>query len=80
MAIAATYRAPYFYDLPGAYNRYLFDAQGKRRGVSPEWRGLLQEDYTLTYLLSHSYREERGSSPSEDASDVTDGACGAPET
>jgi hypothetical protein len=60
MALGATYRTPYFYDLPGAYNRYLFDAQGNRRGVSPEWRGLLKHDYTLTYLLSHSYREGRG--------------------
>jgi hypothetical protein len=60
MAIAATERTPYFYDLPGAYNRYLYDDKGKRRGVSPEWRGLLKRDYTVTYLLSHSYREGRG--------------------
>jgi hypothetical protein len=60
MAAAATVRTPYFYDLPGPYNRYLFDAQGQRRGVSPEWRGLLKHDYTLTYLLSHSYRDGRG--------------------
>ena len=25
MALGATMRTPYFYDLPGAYNRYLFD-------------------------------------------------------
>lgn len=60
MALAGTVRTPYFYDLPGAYNRYLFDANGNRRGVSPEWRGLLKHDYTLTYLLSHSMREGRG--------------------
>jgi hypothetical protein len=60
MALAGTYRTPYFYDLPGAYNRYIYDAQGRRRGVSPEWRGLLKNDYTLTYLLSHSYQEGRG--------------------
>jgi hypothetical protein len=60
MALAATERTPYFYDLPGAYNRYLFDSQGRRRGVSPEWRGLLKRDYTLTYLLSHSYQDGRG--------------------
>lgn len=60
MALAATVRDPYLYDLPGAYNRYLFDAQGNRRGVSPEWRGLLKHDYTLSYLLSHSYQEGRG--------------------
>lgn len=60
MALGATMRTPYFYDLPGAYNRYLFDASGNRRGVSPEWRGLLKEDYTLSYLLSHSFQEGRG--------------------
>lgn len=60
MALAATIRTAYFYDLPGSYNRTLFDSQGRRRGVSPEWRGLLKEDYTLSYLLSHSYREGRG--------------------
>ena len=36
------------------------DAQGNRRGVSPEWRGVLKHDYTLTYLLSHSFQEGRG--------------------
>lgn len=60
MALAATMRTPYFYDIPGAYNRYLFDSNGNRRGVSPEWRGLLKHDYTLSYLLSHSIREGRG--------------------
>jgi hypothetical protein len=60
MALGATMRTPYFYDLPGAYNRYIFDSQGNRRGVSPEWRGLLKRDYTLSYLLSHSYRGGAG--------------------
>jgi hypothetical protein len=60
MALAATERTPFLYDLPGAYNRYLYDAQGNRRGVSPEWRGLLKRDYTLTYMLSHSFYGGRG--------------------
>lgn len=60
MALSATMRTAFFYDLEGPYNRALFDSQGNRRGVSPEWRGLLKEDYTLSYLLSHSYREGRG--------------------
>ena len=60
MALSATMRTAYFYDLEGPYNRALFDSQGNRRGVSPEWRGLLKEDYTLSYLLSHSYHEGRG--------------------
>lgn len=60
MALSATMRTAYFYDLEGPYNRALFDSQGNRRGVSPEWRGLLKEDYTLSYLLSNSYKEGRG--------------------
>lgn len=60
MALRATVRTPYFYDISGPYNRYLFDANGNRRGVSSEWRGLLKHDYTLTYVLSHSFREGQG--------------------
>ncbi|MFL6262023.1 MAG: hypothetical protein ACJ76Y_20180 [Thermoanaerobaculia bacterium] len=60
MALAATERTPFLYDLPGSYNRYLYDSQGNRRGVSPEWRGLLKRDYSLTYLLSHSFYGGRG--------------------
>ncbi len=60
MAIGFTIRTPYLYDLPGPYNRHLFDSNGNFRGVSPEWRGLLREDYTLNYLLSHSYADGRG--------------------
>ena len=60
MALSATLRTPYFYDVNGPYNRYLFSANGQRRTVSPEWRGLLKRDLSLTYLLSHSYREGRG--------------------
>ncbi|HEY0157070.1 MAG TPA: hypothetical protein VGF28_07240 [Thermoanaerobaculia bacterium] len=58
-AIAATVRTPILYDLPGAYNRYLFDAEGNRRGVSPEWRGVLKHDYTVSYLVSHSFSDSR---------------------
>jgi hypothetical protein len=54
MALAFTYRTPYFYDLQGPYNRHLFDSRGNVTGVSPEWRGLLKEDYTLSYLISRS--------------------------
>lgn len=60
MALAATERTPFLYDLPGPYNRYLYDVHGNRRGVSPEWRGLLKRDYSLTYLLSHSFYDGRG--------------------
>lgn len=66
MAIAANVRTSYFYDLPGAYDRHLFlpdeddiDADGDTEeaafnGESPEWRGLLGEDYGLSFLISRS--------------------------
>lgn len=60
MAFGFTHRTPYFYDLPGAYNRYLYDSSGKIRGVSPEWRGLLKRDYSLSYLASRSIAKYRG--------------------
>ncbi|HVR95323.1 MAG TPA: hypothetical protein VMW27_01830, partial [Thermoanaerobaculia bacterium] len=60
MALAFSYRTPYFYDLDGPYSRYLFDSEGNIRDVSPEWRGLLKHDYTASYLLSHSYRDGAG--------------------
>lgn len=59
MALAATMRTPVFYDLPGPYSRYLYNADGSFRAVSPEWRGVLKEDYALTYLVSHSWLEGR---------------------
>jgi hypothetical protein len=60
MAINFTYRTPLFYDLPGTYNRHLFDQKGNIRGNSPEWRGLLKHDYTLSYMVSRSLFEGRG--------------------
>ena len=60
MAISATMRTPAFYDRPGPYGRYMLDASGKRIDVSSEWRGVLKRDYTLSYLVSHSFREGRG--------------------
>jgi hypothetical protein len=60
MAVAVTLRTPYFYDLPGPYDRHLFDSQGNIVGNSPEWRGLLKKDLTLSSIVSHSFREGRG--------------------
>ena len=60
MALGFIYRTPYLYDLPGPYSRYLYDSKGNIRANSPEWRGLLKHDYTLTYLASHSFRDGRG--------------------
>jgi hypothetical protein len=59
MALGATLRTPVFYDLPGPYSRYLYNADGSFRGVSPEWRGVLKEDYALSYLISHSWLDGR---------------------
>jgi hypothetical protein len=60
MSFGFNHRTPYFYDLPGAYSRTLFDSAGRPRGVSPEWRGLLKRDYTLSYLVSRSTFKYRG--------------------
>jgi hypothetical protein len=60
MALKFTLRTPMFYDISGPYNRYLFDAQGNRRALSPEWRGLLKRDYTLSYLISRSFHDGQG--------------------
>jgi hypothetical protein len=60
MAIAFNHRNDYFYDLEGPYDRHLFDEDGTFRGVSPEWRGLLKHDYSLSYLVSRSIANYRG--------------------
>jgi hypothetical protein len=60
MALGMTMRTPALYDRSGPYSRYITDAGGNRLGVSSEWRGVLKHDYSLTYLLSHSFDEGRG--------------------
>ncbi|HUO86667.1 MAG TPA: hypothetical protein VM617_04690 [Thermoanaerobaculia bacterium] len=54
MAVAFNVRTSYLYDLPGTYDRHLFDEDGNEDGVSPEWRGLLGEDYGVSFLVSRS--------------------------
>ena len=66
MALSLNVRTSYLYDLPGQYDRHLFrpdeddiDGDGDTQealfnGVSPEWRGLLGEDYGLSLLVSRS--------------------------
>ena len=57
MAVALNVRTSYLYDLRGEYDRHLFledDGEAEFKGESPEWRGLLGEDYGLTYLVSRS--------------------------
>lgn len=60
MAIGLNVRTSYLYDLPGTYDRHEFDEDGNVDGVSPEWRGLLGEDYGLSFLVSRSLFEGRG--------------------
>ena len=54
LAVGLTYRTPAFYDEPGPYNRHNFNSDGSFKEVSSEWRGLLKEDYTLSFLASTS--------------------------
>lgn len=66
LALAFNFRTSYLYDLPGPYDRHLFlpdeddiDGDGDTeealfKGVSPEWRGLLGEDYELSFLASRN--------------------------
>jgi hypothetical protein len=66
MALAFNLRTSLLYDLPGPYDRHLFlpdeddvdgdgdDTEAVFKGVSSEWRGLLGEDYGLSFLVSRS--------------------------
>jgi hypothetical protein len=54
MAIAFTYRTPFLYKVSGPYNRYVYDRFGHILHPSPNWRGLLKNDYTVSYLISQS--------------------------
>ncbi len=66
MAVALNVRTSYLYDLTGPYDRHVFlpddddgDGDGDEeeavfKGESPEWRGMLGEDYGVTYLVSRS--------------------------
>jgi hypothetical protein len=74
MAIALNHRNDYFYDLEGPYDRHLFDEDGTFRGVSPEWRGLLKHDYSVSYLVSRSIANYRGWSSLEGGYTWRDGA------
>ena len=54
MAVTLTVRSPFLYDLPGAYTRDLYDDEGVFLGHSPEWRGILKHDVTLSYAVGGS--------------------------
>jgi hypothetical protein len=60
MAAGFSVRTAYMYDIDGPYARDLHDDDGNFLGHSPEWRGLLKEDYTFSYLVSRSILENRG--------------------
>lgn len=60
MAVALNVRTSYLYDLSGTYDRHLFDDNGEFKGNSPEWRGLLGEDYGLSFLVSRSLFDGAG--------------------
>jgi hypothetical protein len=55
MAAGVIMRTPIFYDMDGPYERHLYDDEGNFLGNSPEWRGLLKEDFTFAYFVSRSF-------------------------
>lgn len=58
-ALRATLRTAYLYDIDGPYTSELYDDEGHFVGHSPEWRGLLKEDYTLEGVASRSFHGGR---------------------
>jgi len=55
MALAANVRTSILYDQAGTYDRHDYlQGQTTVDGVDSEWRGLLGEDYGMTFLLSRS--------------------------
>jgi len=55
MAVAANVRTSILYDQDGTYDRHNYlEGETDVDGVDSEWRGLLGEDYGLTFLLSRS--------------------------
>lgn len=60
MAVELEVRTPVLYDIDGPYSRNLYDEDGNFLGHSPEWRGLLKHDVTLSYLVSRSRYPARG--------------------
>lgn len=60
MSVGASIRTPMLYDREGPYNRYTFDSNGQRSGLSDEWRGLLKYDYTLAYYVSRDFAGGKG--------------------
>ena len=59
-AVRGTMRTAVLYDLDGPYTSELYDDEGNFVAHSPEWRGLLKEDYTLDGVVSRSFEGGRG--------------------
>lgn len=59
MAVNLTVRTPALYDIDGPYSLELVDDDGSTR-LSPEWRGLLKHDVTLSGVVSRSFRQGEG--------------------
>lgn len=60
VALTATVRTPFFYDVTGPYTRHYFDEDGEEVSVSPEWRGINKHDLALGAAVGRSFREGRG--------------------
>ena len=58
-ALRFTVRTAELYDIEGPYSSELYDDDGEYLGHSPEWRGLLKEDYTVEGVLSRSFEGGR---------------------
>lgn len=54
MSLNLTVRTPALYDQDGPYSLELYDKEGNPVGLSPEWRGLLKHDVSLTWAVSRS--------------------------
>lgn len=60
VALKATVRTPFLYDISGPYSLELYDDDGEFLALSPEWRGLLKHDVTLSGVWSRSLFDHRG--------------------
>lgn len=60
LALRLTVRTPALYDISGPYSLELYDDDGEFLTLSPEWRGLLKHDVTLSLAWSRSILDHGG--------------------
>jgi hypothetical protein len=60
VSFSFTVRTDALYDLDGPYTLDLYDDQTEFVSNSPEWRGILKEDYTVATSVGHSFSRGRG--------------------